>query len=371
MVISWVSKAFQTIAYFVSSHGLGHATRSVAIINEIYASKKNIHFLIVSNLPHLFWTKNLDQGVSFNTYRTKTDIGLFQTDPFQSNMPKSVELLKLYLRKPIQQNISLLRAMEKFEICHVVCDISPLGIRVANYLGLKTTLVENFTWDWIYQPLLETAPALKEISNKFKEIFNTVHLRIQTTPFCEKIKDSVQVQPVHREFQNPPSQIYEKLNIARSQKLILVATSAKQLGSKFKQFIRRSPHCFISCNSDKCAEIDKPTTRNPINSSFHFPDLIRASTAVIGKIGYGITVECWAAETKLIGIMREDFRESEVLRKFIIKEEVGIGMPLREFVKSNWLLQLEKQIENSSKAKAPKINGNGMAAKKIIHMATS
>ena len=366
-----MSKAFQTIAYFVSSHGLGHATRSVAIINEIHTSKKKFHFLIVSDLPNLFWRKNLNRGVSFNTYRTKTDIGLFQTDPFQSNIPKSVELLELYLQKPIQQNISLLKAMEKFEICHVVCDISPLGIRVANYLGLTTTLIENFTWDWIYQPLISTTPQFKEISNKLKEIFNTVHLRIQATPFCEKIKGSVEVQPVHREFQNSPSQVYEKLNIAHSQKLILVATSGKQFGSKFKQFIKESPHCFISCNSDKCTEIFKPTTKSPVTSRFHFPDLIRASSAVIGKIGYGMTVECWAAETKLIGIIRENFRESEVLKNFIIKEEVGIALSSKKFIQSNWHLHLEKQIEYSSKAKFPKINGNGMAAKKIIQLALS
>lgn len=365
-----MSSALPTIAYFVSSHGLGHATRSTAIINEIHASKKNIHFLIVSDLPDVFWKKNLDQSVPHTTLRCKTDIGLFQDDAFTSNIPKSIELLEAYLQKPIHKNISLLKAMGKFDLCHVVCDISPLGIRLANYLGLKTTLIENFTWDWIYQPLIPRFQAFKDISSRLKAIFDTIHLRIQTTPYCEKINGAIEVQPVHRHFQTSPSEVYRKLNIAQSQKLILVTASGLQLNPKFKQFIKKSPHHYIFCGDDKNTEINTPLRRIPQDSNFHFPDLIRASAVVIGKIGYGMTVECWAAQTKLIGVTRKDFRESEVLKDFIVNQDIGISMTTEEFKKSSWLLHLEKQIENSPKTKSHRINGNGLASRKIIEIAT-
>ncbi len=365
-----MSTALPTIAYFVSSHGLGHATRSTAIINEIHASKKDIHFLILSDLSDVFWKKNLDQSVPYTTLRFKTDIGLFQDDAFTCNIPKSVELLKAYLQKPVHKNTSLLKAMGKFDLCHVVCDISPLGIKLANYLGLKTTLIENFTWDWIYQPLIPKCQAFKDISNRLKAIFDTVHLRIQATPYCEKINGAVEVQPVYRNFQASPSEIYRKLNITQSQKLILMAANDLQLNTKFKQFIKNSPHRYILCGDDKNNEINMPTRRIPQDSNFHFPDLIRASAVVIGKIGYGMTVECWAAQTKLIGVTRKDFRESEVLKDFIVNQDIGISLTTEEFKRSSWLHHLEKQIENSPNTKSARVNGNGMASRKIIQIAT-
>jgi hypothetical protein len=334
-----VSTALPTIAYFVSSHGLGHATRSTAIINEIHAREKDLHFLILSDLSDVFWEKNLDQSVLYTTLRFKTDIGLFQDDALTCNIPKSVELLKAYLQKPVHKNTSLLKAMGKFDLCHVVCDISPLGIKLANYLGLKTTLIENFTWDWIYQPLIPKCQAFKDISNRLKAIFDTVHLRIQATPYCEKINGAIEVQPVYR-------------------------------NTKFKQFIKNSPHCYILCGDDKNNEINTPIRRIPQDSNFHFPDLIRASDVVIGKIGYGMTVECWAAQTKFIGVSRKDFRESEVLKDFIVNQDIGISITTEEFKRSSWLHHLEKQIESSPNTKSARINGNGMASRKIIQIAT-
>ena len=90
----------QTIAYFVSSHGFGHATRSVAIINEIHSENKEFKFIIVSSLPDLFWTNNLQASLDFKNYQIRTDIGLVQTDSFHFDLDETVSLLHKYLEDP-------------------------------------------------------------------------------------------------------------------------------------------------------------------------------------------------------------------------------------------------------------------------------
>ena len=44
-----------------------------------------------------------------------------------------------------------------------MCDISPLGLMVAERAGLPSVLVENFTWDWLYAPLVAQDPAFGPI----------------------------------------------------------------------------------------------------------------------------------------------------------------------------------------------------------------
>ena len=359
----------QTIAYFVSSHGLGHATRTASIIEEIHASRKDIHFLIISDLPTLFWQKNLDQAIPFTTYRLKTDIGLFQTDPLHFDLIKSVDLINQYLSKPADQYGELLKTMEKYNLCHVACDISPLGIIIANYLGIKKTLIENFTWDWIYQPYIKAFPSLKNICTTLQEIFASATLRIQVTPFCEKVHGAIAVKPIHRSFRMDPGLIRKKLNIKDSKKLILVAANGIDCYSNLKGLIKHSPYHFIFCGENKKVEINKNITLVPLNSSLHFPDLIRASSAVVGKVGYGMTVECWAAKTHFFGIMRENFRESEVLKKFIINQQIGKGFTLDEATSLDWSIHFNQQLKESEKVISPRENGNRMVAKTMIQFA--
>jgi hypothetical protein len=366
----FLPSVLQTIAYFVSSHGLGHATRSVAVINDIHACRKDIHFLIVSDLPYLFWKKNLDPAILFDTYQLKTDIGLLQTDPLNFNLPKSVGMISQYLSRPVDYYSKLLISMEKYNLCHIVCDISPLGINIANYLGIKKSLVENFTWDWIYKPFIQKHSAFKEICLKLGEIFSTVNLRIQVTPFCEKVKGTVAVKPIHRRFQLEPNCIRKKLNLKNSKRIITVTATGIDLYTNLKEFVKHSPYHFIFCGEHKSAETDKNITLVSTNDSIHFPDLIRASSAVIGKVGYGMTVECWAAKTKFFGIMRENFRESEILKDFITKNQIGEAVTLDQFTSSGWKNHFHEQLKDSKKVIASRENGNRNAAQNIIQIAS-
>ena len=175
----------QTIAYFVSSHGFGHATRSVAIINEIHSGNKEFKFIIVSNLPDLFWTNNLQASVDFKNYKIRTDIGFVQTDSFHFDLDKTVSLLQKFLEEPTDGLKNLFDFLLKSEACHVICDISPIGIEVAKLLKVKCTLVENFTWDWIYQPLIKKNQKLYSICMIFYCILIKIMISFSKTNYCE------------------------------------------------------------------------------------------------------------------------------------------------------------------------------------------
>ena len=352
----------QTIAYFVSSHGLGHATRSVAIINEIHSGNKKFKFIIVSNLPDLFWTNNLQASIDFKNYQIRTDIGLFQTDSFHFDLDETVSLLEKYLEDPTNGLKNLFDFLLKNETCHVICDISPIGIQVAKLLQVKCTLVENFTWDWIYEPLIKKNKKLYAISKRLKNIYDSVDLRIQVKPFCELHPDGIQSEPIHRPFKKPPRVINAQLGLDEGQNFVLVSTGGIEYQYKCLNNLRNSEQNFVICGHFPKMETNGNVVLLPMNSSLHFPDLVRASNQVVGKVGYGTMIECWAANKKMHGIFRDDFRESEVLKEFIIAEGFGSQITLDQFNSGDWINDLDQTELSVTKSKT---NGNRIAAQEI------
>lgn len=352
----------QTIAYFVSSHGLGHATRSVAIINEIHSGNKKFKFIIVSNLPDLFWTNNLQASVDFKNYQIRTDIGLVQTDSFHFDLDETVSLLEKYLEDPTNGLKNLFDFLLKNETCHVICDISPIGIQVAKLLQVKCTLVENFTWDWIYEPLIKKNKKLYAISQRLKNIYDLVDLRIQVKPFCELHPDGIQIEPIHRPFKKPPRVMKAQLGLDEGQNFVLVSTGGIEYQYKCLNNLRNSEQNFVICGHFPKMETNGNVVLLPMNSSLHFPDLVRASNQVVGKVGYGTMIECWAANKKMQGIFRYDFRESEVLKEFIIAEGFGSEITLDQFNSGDWINDLDQTELSVTKSKT---NGNRIAAQEI------
>ncbi len=352
----------QTIAYFVSSHGLGHATRSVAIINEIHSGNKKFKFIIVSNLPDLFWTNNLQASVDFKNYQIRTDIGLVQTDSFHFDLDETVSLLEKYLEDPTNGLKNLFDFLLKNETCHVICDISPIGIQLAKLLQVKCTLVENFTWDWIYEPLIKKNKKLYAISQRLKNIYDSVDLRIQVKPFCELHPDGIQIEPIHRPFKKPPRVMKAQLGLDEGQNFVLVSTGGIEYQYKCLNNLRNSEQNFVICGHFPKMETNGNVVLLPMNSSLHFPDLVRASNQVVGKVGYGTMIECWAANKKMQGIFRYDFRESEVLKEFIIAEGFGSEITLDQFNSGDWINDLDQTELSVTKSKT---NGNRIAAQEI------
>ena len=80
----------------------------------------------------------------------------------------------------------------------MLADISPLGIAAGHAAGLPTVLVENFTWDWIYQAYVESVPALRLPAELLGQAFGLATVRVRCQPVCGEVDgrtDRVADQP--------------------------------------------------------------------------------------------------------------------------------------------------------------------------------
>ncbi|NIP24437.1 MAG: hypothetical protein GWO38_11610, partial [Phycisphaerae bacterium] len=78
-----------------------------------------------------------------------TDIGLVQQTPFEADLAATVRALKQFLPFDPAQIATRAAELRQQHCVLVVCDIAPLGIRIAQKAGVPSVLIENFTWDWL------------------------------------------------------------------------------------------------------------------------------------------------------------------------------------------------------------------------------
>ena len=103
----------------------------------------------------------------------------------------------------------------------------------------------------------------------------------------------------------------------------------------------------------------------PIRSDCFHPDLVRASDAVIGKVGYSTLAEAYYAGVPFGYIRRDHFRESDILVSFIKKEMQG--MPIHEYYSGEWVTSLLPQLLDLPKIRRRDGNGDRAVAEFICH----
>ena len=131
------------IAYFVSPHGFGHAARAASVMEALAEIESSLQFDIFTTVPDWFFAKSHSFGYQY--HRLETDIGLIQKTPFQEDLPATVQKLNEFLPFNQARIATVAEKISHLNCKLVICDIAPLGIRVARKAGVPSVLIENFT----------------------------------------------------------------------------------------------------------------------------------------------------------------------------------------------------------------------------------
>ena len=239
--------------------------------------------------------------MSFACHSVATDIGLVQTSSLHFNLDKTLDALERFL--PFEeQRLSGLADQIREADCHlVVSDISPLGIAVAEYAGISSVLIENFTWDWIYEAYLENDARFKKHIDILGDFFSRSGHRIQAAPVCEPGGGQLFTPPISRMPEADSRCIREKLGINDRDKMVLITMGGISETLPFVGQLADFDEniCFVVPGISMKLPVDGEKNKNviflPQNSSFYHPDLVNAADAVVGKVGYSTLAEVYHA----------------------------------------------------------------------------
>ena len=215
------SSASLCLAYFISPHGYGHAARAAAVMEAIHQRRPDTRFEVFTLVPAWFLADSLTAPFSYHPLLT--DIGLVQKNSLIEDLPQTLRRLDDFLPFAPEQIDSLAQQVKQLHCNLIICDIAPLGLAVAQSAHLPSLLIENFTWDWIY----EGYPSLERQLNKhivyLQTLFRAADFHLQTEPVCQPNPGAdLTTTPISRSLRTTASAMREQLGLPAQARVVLL-----------------------------------------------------------------------------------------------------------------------------------------------------
>lgn len=331
------------IAYFVSSHGFGHAARSCAVIDYLIQIDPKLHVDIYSETTREFFVSSLTGNIDY--FSCKTDVGLLQLSPLLCDIEGSFQVIDKFLKFDSNHLQQLANHLKTRQIDLVICDISPLGLVVAEKSGIPSLLIENFTWDWIYEDFVSGWPQYHQLIKKLERINTTASWRVRAKPVCGDIPQAHKlVDPLSRKPRKAVSVIRYELGIRENEKLVLLTQGGIPGETQFLNNLKEMKGIRFMVTGAKENRREDNILLLKNDASTYLPDFLNASDAVIGKVGYSTVAEVWRAGLPMMYFTRESFRESASLATFIDHNMNGIGLSEKDYDRGVWLDDIKRLL---------------------------
>jgi hypothetical protein len=331
------------IAYFITPHGFGHAARASAVMDAVAETLPFVSFDIFTTVPQWFFSDSLSCKIEYHEF--VADIGLVQKTPFSHDLEKTVETLDRFV--PFDsERISRTADLLKQRACRLaICDISPIGISIAKQAGIPSILIENFTWDWIYEDFIHADSRIRRHADSFRKMYQAVDYHIQASPVCHPNSVDMTTKPISRKVELSSDHVREKLGISKEKNMVLITTGG--IREKFgflKTLTAREEICFVVPGGSESPERHDNLILLPHRSGFVHSNLVNAADTVIGKAGYSTIAEVYQSGVPFGYVPRSNFRETDKLVEFIEKEMKAICIDDKEFKTGRWLPKVSRLL---------------------------
>ncbi len=327
------------IGCFISPHGLGHASRVCAILSALQAQVNDLVLHLFTSLPETIFQESLK---NYHFHHTDVDVGLVQQDSLQVDLDKTVVQLSNHLSYPESFVEELADQCRNFSL--LLCDIAPLGIIVAKRAGIPSVLVENFTWDWIYEPYEKKDGRMEEFRRYFDALFHRADYRIQTEPICRPVEADLRCGPIFRSIRSGRDEMRQRLD-CHGRQMILITMGGIAQELPFIDQLKQLPYFFILPGQHQTKMVgDNVLLLQQQGEEYYHPDLINSADLVLCKSGYSTVAECYQAGARVCCVSREIFPESDVIEEFVLKEMNGSIISQGDFLSGSWLLDLPELL---------------------------
>ncbi|MEO7794853.1 MAG: hypothetical protein ABIV06_08775 [Thermoanaerobaculia bacterium] len=331
-------------AWFVTPHGFGHAARSAAIVEALGRCLPEVEVELWTSVPRWFFAESL--SVPFRHRELVCDVGLVQTSPVAEDLPASLAALAAFWRAAEQGRTGEVAAeLTQAGVACVIADIAPFGLDVARAAALPSVLIENFTWDWIYEPLAAIEPRWADWSERLGRKFASADLHLQLEPCCLPARDAQTVPPVARVPRARSSETRGRLGIPAGDAFVLMSFGGveSQL-TTLEPLARFAGATFVIPGASADERREGNLRLLPHRTPIYHPDLLAAADVVVGKLGYSTVAETVAAGGRMLYVPRPGFRESAVLARYVEARLPTEAMTLAELASGEWVARLPELL---------------------------
>jgi hypothetical protein len=331
------------VAAFITSHGFGHAGRASAVLDALHARVPGLTADVFTRVESAFLDSSL--RAPHRKVEIASDVGTVLRGPFESDLEATARAVRAWLdgleaaAERVAARLSASRAVL------ALCDIDALGILAAARAGIPSVLVENFRWDWLYRALPLAPRALHVAADRLASIYRLATLHLQVPPACDHVDRAVQIAlPVARAPRTGRDEARARLGLTREERVVLVTLGGAPGEQTPLDPLRGRPDVtFLATGSDRAERVQN-VVRLARGRPLYLPDLVRASDAVVGKLGYSTLAETWRQGRPLLRVTRREWPESAALSAWAEQHVPGSEIDDVSFRSGDWLARVDELL---------------------------
>jgi len=313
-------------------------------MEAIHRASDDAEFDVYTSVPDWFFRQSL--GAPYRVRELVCDVGLVQRTPLVEDLDATLRRLDASLPFAADEVESLARTLQRDGVRAVICDIAPLGIAVAAAAGIPSVLVENFTWDWIYEGYAARDPRFLVHANYLAEQFAAADHRIQCKPHCVVTDADLVVPPVARPRRQGRDEVRQALDLPADRPLVMLSMGG--IPGEYGWLDDLASHeevGFVVPGVGERAQRRGNLLLLPQDSGVYHPDLVAASDAVVGKLGYSTVAEVYRAGVPFGFVGRTRFREAPALAAFARRRLRGVQVSTTSFKCGLWIERVGELLD--------------------------
>ena len=369
------------IVFYVSGHGFGHASRTIEVINAVFARRPETRIGVRTSAPRWLFDLTVRGKIAFSTL--ECDTGVVQIDALTLDEADSIRRAAAFHSDLVTRAASETRVLRELGAGLIVGDIPPLAFAVSAAAGIPSIGIGNFTWDWIYAdyPRVRLAPSLlPAIRGAYTKA--SMALRLPMSAGFESFSNVKDIPFVARHATRTREEVCKLLKLPADKPIVLMSFGGYGLPgldtdvlAKFKKYtvvttanlpvgrtrketpLAERKGSFISINEEAM-----------YNAGVRYEDLVGAAEAVVTKPGYGIIAESIANDAAVLYTSRGHFPEYDVLVEDMPKYLRTAFIGQEELFAGKWESPLDKLLAQSrpKNYKKPETNGADVAAEILL-----
>lgn len=362
------------IAFYISGHGFGHASRVIEVINAVAAIAPSTTIIIRTAAAK--WLFDVTLRTAAEYHQVVCDVGVLQADSLHLDIPATFrEASRFYasLGGRADDEAGWLR---RRSVDLVVADMPPLALVAADKAGIPSVAMGNFTWDWIYggyPELVADAPELVPTIRRSHALASLV-VRLPMWGGFEGFGcPIVDVPFVARHSSREPSDVRPRIGVPDGHRMALVSFGGLGIaGLNLEPLTNADGYTIVTTGHALGLTGSLPNRvvllddADVYAAGLRYEDLVRAADVVVTKPGYGILAECLANDTAVLYTSRGHFVEYDVMVaampgflrcRFIDHDDLYSG---------RWQPHLDRLLEQPAPPTRPATNGADVAARLIL-----
>jgi hypothetical protein len=311
----------RVIAFYVSGHGFGHASRTIEVINACATLAPSTTIIIRTAAAKWLFDVTLRTPAEF--HHVVCDVGVVQTDSLHIDIEGTLrEATRFYadLERRADQEAAFLRARR---VDLVVADMPPLGLAAADRAGIPAIAMGNFTWDWIYSGYPEIVAGAPDLVPAIRRTHSLASLVVRLPMwggFDGFRCPVVDVPLVARHSSRDPSEVRALIGVCDGDRMVLASFGGLGIaGLNLEPLARIAGYTVVTTGHALGLTGGLPKGVVLLDDAevyakgLRYEDLVRAADVVVTKPGYGILAECLANHTAVLYTSRGHFVEYDLM----------------------------------------------------------